>query len=219
MPPKKKAKRNISGLRNQPPRQESSDTPATVLEADSTAELSAPTVHLATCTPPMASDIEVADQLEILFNSHETKRRVDGAVSTTTRRVSEQSEGDHEQPEVAQQRPLVRVHTSFPPTTDDADPDWLPARELRKRARAAAERKPRGPYAKGPDVMSKSESTRRRYAQSWRTQSSLLDAGFSKTAAGTHTHPAPISVHGSDSDSEGSNCQVGVSASTSSSIH
>ncbi|KAF7323696.1 hypothetical protein MKEN_00590500 [Mycena kentingensis (nom. inval.)] len=186
--PKKKIKRNLNGLRNQP-QQTTDDGPQESL-SPSPIPTRAPT--------PISNN----ESVPTLFDSLKVDWQLEDGLSGSSDLDSEESEAGEvfDDPDLTEEL-LAAIQTN------DGDPDWLPAQELRQRA-AAADRKPRGPYGKGPDVMSKSDRTRRRYAAAWRTQTRLTSSGFTKTpnfrrlSPQQRGSPSPISIHGSDSEDD-----------------
>ncbi|KAF7324860.1 hypothetical protein MKEN_00528100 [Mycena kentingensis (nom. inval.)] len=184
--PKKKIKRNLNGLRNQP-QQTTDDGPQESLSPS----------PIPTWAPTPISDNE---SVPTLFDSLKVNWQLEDGLSGSSDLDSEESEAGEvfDDPDLTEEL-LAAIQT------DDGDP-WLPAQELCQRA-AAADRKP-GPYGKAPDVMSKSDRTRRRYAAAWQTQTRLTSSGFTKTpnfrrlSPQQRGSPSPISIHGFDSEDD-----------------
>ncbi|KIJ95201.1 hypothetical protein K443DRAFT_683197 [Laccaria amethystina LaAM-08-1] len=157
MPPKgrpPKKKRNISGLRNQPSSSKVPFLPAvesTGQNADNNEDDNGGNEIKDDPSPPDMKDMASSEQED--------------------NQVDSEFESDDEWKGLTSQELGVRLaELSCKIDDDPTNVDWIP-NSLRRRKRKKKERPPS--YVKGPDVMSKSLRTRRRYAESFKNQTQL----------------------------------------------
>ncbi|KAJ7035472.1 hypothetical protein C8F04DRAFT_1182375 [Mycena alexandri] len=175
MPAPKKKKTNISGLRNQ-----GSNRSSPAVSAPSTAPPSPspePAGPLFVATPNQSDsedDEEQCTMFDSLRNDWEAEERaltnsdIDSELGSDADWDMDEEEGLESMKALARQVDL----------TDDGE--WLPPKQVRENQQKRERPKV---YIKGPDVMSKSARTLRRYKKSWQTQTRLDNFRFTSSGS------------------------------------
>ncbi|KAJ7858868.1 hypothetical protein B0H13DRAFT_1901681 [Mycena leptocephala] len=178
MPAHKKKKTNVSGLRNQ-----GSNRSSPAVSAPSTAPPSPspePAGPLFGATPDQSDSETATDDEEqcTMFDSLRNDWEAEERALTNSDIDSELgSDADWDMDEEEGLESMKALARQVDPTDDG---EWLPPKQVRENLQKRERPKV---YIKGPDVMSKSARTQRRYKKSWQTQTRLDNFRFTSSGS------------------------------------